>query len=108
MKNDYLSVDPNCPRICIGIHYSSPPDASIELCTFLFGISPAALKLEPERNWCRFDLLFILIRSVCAHALFPSQAIRSRVRTGVSGIRRRIDMGSSEYANFAPQLQHPL
>ena len=36
----------------------------------------------------------------------PSQAIRNRVKTGVSGRRRSIDMVSSEYANFAPHSQH--
>src|SRR5579864_2666271 len=107
MKYDYLSVNSNCSRICIGIHYSLPSDASIEPCASLFCISPAALNMGPERN-CGVDLTVILICSVCGHLLFPSHAIRNWVKTGVSGSRRSIDMVSSEYANFAPQSQHTL
>src|ERR1700757_4785508 len=51
----------------------------------------------PERYWCRFDRL-IHTCSLCAHLHFPSQAMRNRVKTGVSGSRRSIDIVSNEYA----------
>jgi len=50
---------------------------------------------------CVYQAVYVLV-----HALFPSQAIRNRVKTGMSGRRCSIDMVSSEYANFAPQSQH--
>jgi hypothetical protein len=78
-----------------------------ELSTFLLGTSPAALNLGPEGN-CDVDLTVSFSPALCSHLLFPSQAIRNRVKTGVSGSRRSIDMVSSEYANFAPQSQHTL
>src|ERR1700745_763058 len=108
MKYDYLSVNSNCSRICIGIHYSLPSDASTELCTFLFGISPAALKLGPERYCCVYLTVSFSFSLGVLIFFFPSQAIRNRVKTGVSGSRRSIDMVFSEYANFSPQSQHTL
>ena len=95
MEYDYFSVNSKCCRICIGIHYSSPSDASIELCAFLFDISPAALDLGPELD-CGVDLTVWFSFAVRALLPFMSQAIRNRVKTGVSGSRRSIDIVSSE------------
>jgi len=70
------------------------------------GIDWGCARVKPGHDSSLSLTPFVLIRSVRIHALSPSQAIRNRVKAGVDGRRRSIDMVSSEYANFAPQPQH--